>query len=133
MKASGFGFIAPLLALMMVAFNAPIAYMLGLAFWDKAHGFTFAYYQDLLEAPVYLRVLGNTMRIAVIATLANVIVGYPLAHWMRGLQNRARLRRARREVLASAQGTRMRFPRPGRSSRRAPPPPRARRSAFRSD
>src|SRR5260370_6087252 len=31
------------------------------------------------------------MRIALIATVANVIIGYPLAHWMRGLQNRARL------------------------------------------
>jgi ABC-type spermidine/putrescine transport system permease subunit I len=91
MRSSGFGFVAPLLVLMLVAFNAPIAYMLGLAFWDKAHGFTLEYYEGLLEAPVYLRVLGNTMRIAVIATLANVIIGYPLAHWMRGLQNRARL------------------------------------------
>ena len=90
-RSSGFGFIAPLLVLMLVAFNAPIAYMLGLAFWDKAQGLTLEHYQGLVEAPVYLRVLGNTMRIAVIATLANVIVGYPLAHWMRGLQNRARL------------------------------------------
>jgi ABC-type spermidine/putrescine transport system permease subunit I len=44
----------------------------------------------LLGTPVYLRVLGNTMRIAVIATLANVAVGYPLAHWMRGLDGRGR-------------------------------------------
>jgi len=90
-RSTGFGFVAPLLVLMVVAFNAPIAYMLGLAFWDKGQGFTLEHYQGLLEAPVYLRVLGNTMRIALIATLANVLIGYPLAHWMRGLQNRARL------------------------------------------
>src|SRR5260370_28697270 len=91
MRGQGFAFVAPLLGLMVVAFNAPIVYMLGLAFWEKGRGFTLEHYEDLLEAPVYLRVLGNTMRIALVATIANVAIGYPLAHWMRGLQNRARL------------------------------------------
>src|SRR5258707_14474355 len=91
MRGNGFGFIAPLLVLMLVAFNAPIAYMLGLAFWEKGRGFTLEHYEGLVEAPVYLRVLGNPMRIALIATVAHVIIGYPLAHWMRGLQKRARL------------------------------------------
>src|SRR5690348_13908133 len=91
MRSSGFSFIAPLLVLMVFAFNLPILYMLGLAFWDNARGFTLEHYQGLVEAPVYLRVLGNTMRIALIATLANVIIGYPLAHWMRSLENRTRL------------------------------------------
>ena len=90
-SSSGFAFIAPLLVLMVVAFNVPILYMLGLAFWEKGRGFTLEYYEGLLEAPVYLRVLGNTMRIALIATIANVAIGYPLAHWMRGLGHRARL------------------------------------------
>ena len=36
--------------------------MLGLAFWDKGRGFTLEHYEGLVEAPVYLRVLGNTMR-----------------------------------------------------------------------
>src|ERR1700729_2090326 len=89
-RSTGFGFVAPLLVLMVIAFNAPIAYMLGLAFWDKGRGFTLEHYQGLFEAPVYLRVLGNTMRIAVIATIANVAIGYPLAHWMRGLGGRGR-------------------------------------------
>ena len=91
MRSTGFSFIAPLLVLMVVAFNLPILYMLGLAFWEKGRGFTLEHYEGLVEAPVYLRVLGNTMRIALIATIANVAIGYPLAHWMRGLQNRARL------------------------------------------
>lgn len=90
-RLEGFGFIAPLLVLMVVAFNAPIVYMLGLAFWEKGRGFTLEHYEGLLEAPVYLRVLGNTMRIALIATLANIIIGYPLAHWMRGLGRRGRV------------------------------------------
>ncbi|MDB5486850.1 MAG: hypothetical protein JWQ58_565 [Reyranella sp.] len=90
-RLEGFGFIAPLLVLMVVAFNAPIVYMLGLAFWEKGRGFTLEHYEGLLEAPVYLRVLGNTMRIALIATIANIIIGYPLAHWMRGLGSRGRM------------------------------------------
>src|SRR5882672_12153145 len=90
-RSTGFGFIAPLLVLMVVAFDAPIVYMLGLAFWEKGQGFTLEHYEDLFEAPVYLRVLGNTMRISLIATLANVAIGYPLAHWMRGLGGRARM------------------------------------------
>jgi len=51
MRGQGFGFVAPLLVLMFVAFNAPIVYMLGLAFWDKGRGFTLEHYAGLLEAP----------------------------------------------------------------------------------
>jgi ABC-type spermidine/putrescine transport system permease subunit I len=90
-RSTGFSFIAPLLVLMVVAFNAPIVYMLGLAFWEKGQGFTLQHYEGLAEAPVYLRVLGNTMRIALIATIANIVIGYPLAHWMRGLGSRGRM------------------------------------------
>src|SRR5215471_16347820 len=90
-RSTGFPLIAPLLVLMVVAFDLPILYMLGLAFWSKGQGFTLEHYQGLLEAPVYLRVLGNTLRISLIATIANVLIGYPLAHWMRGLSQRARL------------------------------------------
>jgi len=90
-RFEGAGYVAPLLAVMVVAFNAPIAYMLGLGFWDKGGSFTLEHYAGLLQAPVYLKVLGNTMRIALIATLANVAIGYPLALWMRGLGHRARM------------------------------------------
>jgi ABC-type spermidine/putrescine transport system permease subunit I len=90
-RLDGAGYVMPLLAVMFVAFNAPITYMLGLAFWDRSQGFTLEHYVSLFQAPVYLKVLGNTMRIAVVATLANVIIGYPLALWMRGLGDRARM------------------------------------------
>lgn len=89
--SSGFGFIVPLLALMVIAFNAPIFYMLGLALWDKAGGPTLENYYSLFDAPIYVRVLGNTLRIAVVATLATVMIGYPLAYWIRGLRGRARI------------------------------------------
>ncbi len=75
---------------MVVAFNVPLLYLLGMGFWSRS-GFTLAHYRDLVAAPVYLRVLENTFRIAVIATIANVLIGYPLAYWMRGLSPRHRM------------------------------------------
>ena len=44
-----------------------------------------AHYAQVFERAVYLKVLGNTFRIALIATLVCVLLGYPLAYWMRGL------------------------------------------------
>lgn len=83
--------VLPLLALMVVAFNAPILYMLALGFWSRGGGFTLEHYGNVFEATVYLKVLASTLRISLIATLANVLIGYPLAYWMRGLSPRAQL------------------------------------------
>ena len=89
---TGAAFVVPLLVVMVVAFNVPLLYMLGLGFRSKA-GFTLAHYQDLAASPVYLKVLGNTFRVAVVATAANVLIGYPLAYWMRRLSPRGCARR----------------------------------------
>ncbi len=88
-RRHGFGFTAPLLGLMVVAFNLPLLYMLALSVWAKDGGVTGAYYAELIDTPIYMRVLGNTLRISVVATLVNVAIGYPLAYWMRGLAPRA--------------------------------------------
>ena len=88
-RRHGFGFILPLLVVMVAAFNLPILYMLMLGFWSKAGGFTAEHYERVLDTPIYLRVLGNTLRVSVVATLVNVAIGYPLAYWMRGLSPRA--------------------------------------------
>ena len=89
-STTGVSFVAPLLVVMLVAFNLPLVYMLGLGFWSKA-GFTLAHYRDLADTPVYLQVLANTFRVSVVATLANVLLGYPLAYWMRRLSPRGRI------------------------------------------
>ncbi len=75
---------------MVVAFNVPLVYLLALGFWSKS-GPTLEHYRGLADAAVYLRVLGNTFRISLVATVVNVLVGYPLAYWMRGLGPRARM------------------------------------------
>jgi ABC-type spermidine/putrescine transport system permease subunit I len=73
----------PLLAFMLLAFNLPIVLMLG---WSiGAPPDVLAHYTQILERAVYLKVLGNTFRIAAIATLVCVLLGYPLAYWMRSL------------------------------------------------
>jgi ABC-type spermidine/putrescine transport system permease subunit I len=76
-------FVAPLLLVMLLGFNLPIVLMLS---WSvAAPPDVLAHYAQVFERAVYLKVLGNTFRIALIATAVCVVLGYPLAYWMRGL------------------------------------------------
>ena len=80
---TGIGYVAPLVVVMILAFNIPILMMLG---WSIGGAEApFAHYAQIVERPVYLRVLANTFRIALIATVACILLGYPLAYWMRSL------------------------------------------------
>lgn len=80
---AGAAYVAPLLLFMLLAFNLPIALMLS---WSvAAPPDALVYYGQIFERAVYLKVLGNTFRIALIATAVCVALGYPLAYWMRGL------------------------------------------------
>jgi ABC-type spermidine/putrescine transport system permease subunit I len=79
----GAAYVAPLLLFMLLAFNLPIALMLS---WSvAAPPDVLVHYGQIFERAVYLKVLGNTFRIALIATAVCVVLGYPLAYWMRGL------------------------------------------------
>jgi putative spermidine/putrescine transport system permease protein len=88
-RGRGIAFVLPLLLFMLAAFNLPIALMLGWSVSNPAR--TLAHYAYLFQVPVYLKVLANTLRIALITTVACVLVGYPLAYWLRGLGPRARV------------------------------------------
>jgi ABC-type spermidine/putrescine transport system permease subunit I len=80
---AGVAYVAPLFLFMLLAFNLPIALMLS---WSvAAPPDVLAHYAQIFERAVYLKVLGNTFRIALIATAVCVALGYPLAYWMRGL------------------------------------------------
>ncbi len=75
--------VLPLVLFMLFAFDVPIVLMLG---WSiGAPPDALGYYAQILQRPVYLKVLGNTFRIAAIATLVCALLGYPLAYWMRTL------------------------------------------------
>ena len=76
-------YVAPLFLLILIAFNLPIVLMLS---WSvAAPPDVLAHYAQVFERAIYLKVLGNTFRIALIATAVCVVLGYPLAYWMRGL------------------------------------------------
>jgi len=80
---TGAVYVAPLLLFMLLAFNLPIVLMLS---WSiAAPPDVLAHYAQIFERAVYLKVLGNTFRIALIATAVCVVLGYPLAYWMRSL------------------------------------------------
>jgi putative spermidine/putrescine transport system permease protein len=75
--------VLPLVLFLLLAFNVPIALMLS---WSiAAPPDVLAHYAQVFERAVYLKVLGNTFRIALIATAVCVVLGYPLAYWMRTL------------------------------------------------
>ncbi len=80
---AGAAYVVPLLLFMLLAFNLPLALMLS---WSVAGPpDMLGHYGQIFERPVYLKVLGNTFRIALIATVVCALLGYPLAYWMRGL------------------------------------------------
>lgn len=82
-QPSGIGYVLPLLAAMVLAFNLPILMMLAWSIGEPAA--PFVHFAKIVETAVYVKVLGNTFRIALIATAVCVVLGYPLAYWMRGL------------------------------------------------
>ena len=86
---SGIGFVLPLGLAMLVAFNIPVVLMLAWGFTSPAGAL--APWADMIERTVYLRVLVNTFRIALICTLVCAVLGYPLAYWLCCLQGRARM------------------------------------------
>lgn len=82
-------FLGPLFVFMLVVFDLPLLIMLG---WSVSNpAFTSRHYATVFQVPVYLKVLANTGRIAVVTTIVCVLLGYPLAYWLRGLAGRARL------------------------------------------
>lgn len=79
----------PLGILIVLAFDVPIVMMLAWGFTGKTG--PFGNFAELAQKTVYVRVIGNTFRIAAIATLVCAVLGYPLAYWLRGLRGQARV------------------------------------------
>jgi ABC-type spermidine/putrescine transport system permease subunit I len=82
-------FVLPLLLAAVLIFDVPLAMMFGWSFLEPEP--TLEHYRKLIETPLYLRIIDNTFRIAAVTTLVCVLLGYPLAYWMRGLTSRRRL------------------------------------------
>ena len=79
--------VLPLLLVMAAGFNLPLIFMLARSFLGP-NGFMLAHFGEVLEGSAYLKVLINTFRIALITCTACVLLGYPLAYWLRRLPSR---------------------------------------------
>ena len=79
--------VLPLLLAVGVGFNLPLLGMLGRSFFG-ASGLTLANFREMFEASAYLKVLAGTFRIALVTALLCVLLGYPLAYWLRRLPPR---------------------------------------------
>ena len=80
--------VLPLLLVMAVGFNLPLVGMLGQSLVGPAGDFTLVHFREVFEASAYLKVLGSTFRIALITAVLCVVLGYPLAYWLRRLAPR---------------------------------------------
>lgn len=77
--------VIPLLLVVVIGFNLPLLGVLIKSVFDGNGNFTLATYHTLIDATVYAKVLANTFKIAVISTVCCILLGYPLAYWLRGL------------------------------------------------
>ena len=77
--------LAPIMAVMLYAFVLPLLVFFQYSFYRFEYGqliedFTFAAYLDFLTDPYFHTIVYDTLRMALITTIASVLVGYPLAY-----------------------------------------------------
>jgi spermidine/putrescine transport system permease protein len=66
---------------------APVLLLFAMSFWTSSifgttPDFTFENYAVLIEDPIYLQVLAQTLRIAATVTIISLIVSYPMAYFI---------------------------------------------------
>lgn len=76
--------LVPLLIVMAAGFNLPLLGMLAKSVFSDGE-FKVEGYQAMLRSTVYVKVLLNTFKIALISTAVCAVLGYLLAYWLRGL------------------------------------------------
>lgn len=81
--------VLPGLVLLGLGFLGPLALLLPQSLQDPDFGF--GAYRRLFGEAVYLNIVLNTARLAVVATICCVIFGYPLALWISRLGPRMRI------------------------------------------
>jgi putative spermidine/putrescine transport system permease protein len=82
---SGWWLLAPALLLLLVAFVVPVGMMVPMSFRPYVplvgitDGFTVRYYTKLLTDSYYLEIIGRTLALGFMVTLATLVIGYPVA------------------------------------------------------
>ncbi|WP_422031288.1 ABC transporter permease [Roseovarius sp.] len=85
--ARGFGLLAPTLIFMLTVILVPFAILIVMSLWTAA-GFDFDTsptlnnYQQAFERPIYMALLGRSLYISAIATIATVVLCYPMAYYV---------------------------------------------------
>lgn len=69
--------LVPLIVVFGLCYVLPLLNVVRLSLFDET-GLTFAYYRDVLGDPFVLQVIGRTLRVAAIATVVSIVLGYPL-------------------------------------------------------
>ncbi|KZY39205.1 spermidine/putrescine ABC transporter [Roseovarius sp. HI0049] len=85
--ARGFGLLAPTLIFMLTVILVPFAILIIMSLWTAA-GFDFdttltlKNYSQVFERPIYMALLGRSLYMSAIATVATVILCYPMAYYV---------------------------------------------------
>lgn len=84
--------LAPALALLTLFFAVPVAQIALTAVWD-GEGWGLGQFARLFGEPLYVRILGRTLTMALATALCCLLLGYPAALHLAGLPAAARQRR----------------------------------------
>ena len=94
-RLRGLAFLAPALLFLLIAFVTPLVLLLGVSVAGP-HGLSLDAYVKLLGMDYYLRVIWNSLRLALLTTIFALAIGYPAAFAL------ARARGLLRSVLLSS-------------------------------
>ena len=79
----------PLMILVLIVFDYSLGGLLLRSIQDGGT-LTLKYFREAWTTPAYMQVFVDTLRVSLLATVLCVLLGYPLAYWMRGLEERWR-------------------------------------------
>ena len=77
-RSDGILYVGPATVFLALVVFVPIAYVVYTSFW-LADGFSFSAYRRLFGSELFLRTLWSTIEISVSASVASLILGYPIA------------------------------------------------------
>src|SRR5262249_34598395 len=95
-RGRGLWLLAPALAVLLVAFAAPVAMLLPTSVRPYgplvgiASGFPLRYYTRLVTDSYYLEIIGRTLALGLAVTALTLVIGYPLAFFLARTRSRWR-------------------------------------------
>ncbi len=83
----GYSLLSPTLIFMGVIILIPFGILVVMSFWTQSgfefdRSWTLGNYRDMLERPIYQALLGRSLYISAVATVATVLLCYPMAYYV---------------------------------------------------